>query len=106
MKNSFIIGIVWVAVKTFIVSFGATVYFLDNNSTENKMKNPLTNRICFAIIYGRTKVWCSSQVVRPRSATPSSPVQIRLTPLLETSINYRGFLFTIKRDSQKYGFGI
>ena len=26
-------------------------------------------------------IWCDSQVVRPRSATPLSPVQIRLAPL-------------------------
>lgn len=32
MKNSFIIGIVWTAVIIGVISFGATVFFLDNNN--------------------------------------------------------------------------
>ena len=36
------------------------------------MKKPLTNEESSAIILGQSKIWCSSQVVRPRSATPLS----------------------------------
>ena len=38
---------------------------------------PLTSSVFFQ----KSLIWCDSQVVRPRSATPSSPVQIRLAPL-------------------------
>lgn len=38
MKRGFIIGIVWIAVITCIISFGATVYFLDNNSNRNEIE--------------------------------------------------------------------
>lgn len=38
---------------------------------------PLTS----SVIFQKSLIWCDSQVVRPRSATPSSPVQIRLAPL-------------------------
>lgn len=42
MKNSFIIGIVWTAVIIGVISFGATIFFLDNNSVildKDELKN-------------------------------------------------------------------
>ena len=39
MKRGFIIGVVWIAVITCIISFGATVYFLDTSSNKNEIEN-------------------------------------------------------------------
>lgn len=39
MKRGFIIGIVWTALMTCLIAFGATVFFLENNSSENSIEN-------------------------------------------------------------------
>ena len=39
MKNSFIIGIVWTAVIVGMISFGATVFFIDNASKQEQNEN-------------------------------------------------------------------
>ncbi len=39
---------------------------------KQKHKKGLTKRESFVIILKQSKIWCSSQVVRPRSATPLS----------------------------------
>ena len=48
-----------------------------------------TGSIPVGVIY----IWRDSQVVRPRSATPSSPVQIRLTPLKKLSEKSESFFY-------------
>ena len=46
-------------------------------------------------------MWRDSQAVRPRSATPSSPVRIRFAPLQKgnlVSIMFMGFPFLVNRS--------
>ncbi len=61
-------------------TWGAIFFHIYGSMVKRLRHRPFTavTRVRFPL---ESLKWRDSQVVRPRSATPSSPVQIRLTPL-------------------------
>ncbi len=63
--------------------------------SEKEREKGLTKPGNESILTDNNRIWCHSQVVRQRSATPLSPVQIRVAPFFENA--FRRSFFVSKK---------